>query len=138
MTCSWLKCNKQKTVYNHTGFPLKEKKKIYKIYESRIKKIVLSYSSVVCQDFTEWLHHNRGQGQISVFYVTSGICQLPVINVNVLFKLLHISDSVGIYYMNEKFSKELMWKRKICTLSTLKSLREIFYMVLIVSLLFPS
>lgn len=102
------------------------------------KKMVLSYSSVVCQDFTEWLHHNRGQGQISVFYVTSGICQLPVINVNVLFKLLHISDSVGIYYMNEKFNKELMWKRKICTLSTLKSLREIFYMVLIVSLLFPS
>lgn len=102
------------------------------------KKMVLSYSSVVCQDFTEWLHHNRGQGQISVFYVTSGICQLPVINVNVLFKLLHISDSVGIYYMNEKFNQELMWKRKICTLSTLKSLREIFYMVLIVSLLFPS
>lgn len=100
--------------------------------------MVLSYSSVVCQDVTEWLHHNRGQGQISVFYVTSGICQLPVINVNVLFKLLHISDSVGIYYMNEKFNKELMWKRKICTLSTLKSLREIFYMVLIVSLLFPS
>lgn len=58
---------------------------------------------------------------------------MPVINMNVISKLLDNSDWVYIYNMNEKYDKTLMWmgrgKKSFAQLYILLSLGELFNMV---------